>query len=44
MEVQMWHTLARLLTDVGHHPVALNSHLRRHLGDDLKDMGHHCAV
>ena len=44
MEVQVRHTLPRLLADVGDHAVALDAHFLCHLGDDLKDVRDHGAV
>ena len=44
MEVQVMHTLTGLLTDVGHHAVALQPLLPAQPGDDLEDVGHHGAV
>ena len=41
MEMQMLYTLPRLLPDVGDHAVAVQSQLPGHLGNDLKDVGHH---
>ena len=42
--MQVRHTLARLLADVGHHPVALQTQLLGDLGDDGEDVGHHGGV
>ena len=44
MKVQVEHALPRLLADVGHHPVALQSQLRRQLGDHLEYMPHHSLI
>ena len=38
MEVQVEHALSRLLPDVGHHAVALQTQLLRQLGNDLKNV------
>ena len=40
----MRHGLARLLPDVGHHPVALQAQFLGHLGDDGEDVGHHGGI
>ena len=44
MEVQVVNALPRLLPDVGHHAVALQTQLLRQLGNDLKNVGHYGAV
>ena len=44
MEMQVRDTLARLLADVGHHPVALQAQLFGDLGDHGEDVGHHRRV
>ena len=44
MEMQVRDTLARLLADVGHHPVALQPQFLGDLRDHSKDVGHHRRV
>ena len=44
MEMQMEHTLARLLTDVGDNTIALNAQFCSHLGNHFKNVSHNTAV
>ena len=42
--MQMRHGLPRLRAAVGNHPEVGNAQIPRHLGDDLKGMGHNGGV
>ena len=44
MKVQVEDALARLLADVGDHPVALQPQFLGESGNDLKNMGNNAAV
>jgi len=44
MKVEMMHTLARLLSDVGDYAIALNPLFSGNFGNDLENMGYEAAV